>query len=83
MLLLSLSLSLQVKLSNHSSIGREDVVTIDKLQYLRQKICTLIERKIPNTELLAVFEELGKDLGQRPVFLFLLLLYTQVNKLIK
>jgi len=64
MLLLSLSLSLQVKLSNHSSIGREDVVTIGKLQYLRQNICTLIERKIPGAELLTVFEELGKDLGQ-------------------
>ena len=39
-------------------------MTIDKIQYLRQKICTLIERKIPNTELLTVFEELGKDPGQ-------------------
>jgi len=62
---LLVSLSLQVEMSNHSSSAREEVVTIDKLQYLRHKICTLIKGEIPNAELLTAFEELGKEVQRQ------------------
>ena len=53
-----LSLSLQAEMSNHSSIKREDVVTIDELDYLRQKFRTMVQLKIFHPEFLHVVEEL-------------------------
>jgi len=45
-------------MSGYSSIKKEDVVTIDELDCLRQKFCTMVQLKIFHPEFLHVVEEL-------------------------
>jgi len=45
-------------MSGHSSIKKEDVVTIDELDCLRQKFRTIVQLKIIHPEFLHVVEEL-------------------------